>query len=76
MIQAASAPANGSDMREFIAPFASFVGIFADLIYDHPSALYFDALNRGLKCQDGLAMLIEQARLSQEIWWGHATHSK
>ncbi len=28
------------------------------------SLLYFETLTRGLKSQDGLAMLIEQARLS------------
>lgn len=70
MIQATSAPSQGHDLSEFLPAFTRYQGAFVDLIYDNPSALYFESLNRGLKTQDGLAMLIEQARLSQELWWG------
>ncbi len=70
MIQASSAPSKSDNLVEFVPGFSSFSGTFIDLIYKQPSQLYFEALNRGLKTQDGLPMLIEQARLSQEIWWG------
>ncbi|MCX6126731.1 MAG: hypothetical protein NTV34_18530 [Proteobacteria bacterium] len=70
MIQATSGPQQGASLDELSPGLRHYQGAFVDLIYDRPSRLYYDAMNMGLKCQDGLAMLIEQARLSQEIWWG------
>jgi shikimate 5-dehydrogenase len=40
------------------------------MIYSNPSKLYYAALNQDLLALDGEAMLIEQARASQKIWWG------
>lgn len=71
-VQASSAPQQGDDLKEWCPAFQTYTGNFVDLIYDKPSALYYDALQRNLKAQDGLPMLIEQARLSQKIWWGKA----
>lgn len=70
LVQATSAPSQGERLSDWRAALVNFSGSVVDLVYDSPSDIYFEALHRGLKCQDGLAMLIEQARLSQEIWWG------
>ncbi len=74
VIQATSAPKTGNSLENMIPAldYMSNDDLFVDLIYDTPSALYFAAIARGLRCQDGLPMLIEQARLSQQIWWGKA----
>lgn len=72
LIQAASVA--GTSVSPALADFADalvgFSGAFVDLIYDKPTALYFSALHHGIPAQDGLPMLIEQARLSQKLWWG------
>lgn len=70
LVQGTNAPSRGEPLTEFVSALADYAGAFVDLVYDSPSALYFDTLSRGLKSQDGLAMLIEQARLSEDIWWG------
>lgn len=57
-------------LKEFTRALIGYQGSVVDLIYDKPSALYFAALHDGIKAQDGLPMLIEQARLSQKLWWG------
>lgn len=41
-----------------------------DLCYGRHSRLVDVAAKNGIPAQDGLAMLIEQARSAQEIWWG------
>jgi hypothetical protein len=43
--------------------------LLIDIIYDQPSEIYFEAIRLGLNCLDGMPMLIEQARLSQFLWW-------
>lgn len=70
LIQATSAPLHGDDLQRFCPALENFCGTVVDLIYDRPSALYHMARARQLKCQDGLPMLIEQARLGQRLWWG------
>lgn len=70
LVQATSAPSHGDDLRELLPALQKFNGYFTDIVYDKPSSIYFELLNRGQKSQDGLSMLIEQARLSQELWWG------
>lgn len=70
LIQTTSAPQHGDDLQRFCAALTNFQGTLVDLVYDCPSALYHSARARNLPCQDGLPMLIEQARLGQEKWWG------
>ena len=74
LVQAASVAGTSvmPALAEFTDSLADFGGALVDLIYDKPTALYFSALNRGIPAQDGLPMLVEQARLSQKLWWGRA----
>jgi shikimate dehydrogenase len=72
LVQATKAPQSGDDMSAFDVALDDFHGVVADLVYGKPSALYFGALSRNLTAQDGEAMLVEQARLSQRLWWGKA----
>ena len=74
IIQATSAPKNGDTLKDYARAldFMSAEDVLVDLIYDNPSDLYFSAIARGLRCLDGLPMLIEQTRLSQFLWWGKA----
>lgn len=72
LIQASSAPQNGDDLGELVPALDGYAGAVADLVYGKPSALYSAALAKDLVCQDGEAMLIEQARLAQNLWWGRA----
>lgn len=70
LVQATSAPLHGASLSEFTGALDDFHGALVDLVYGRPSALYFRAVAMDLVAQDGEAMLIEQALLSQEIWWG------
>lgn len=70
LIQATSAPRHNDMMDEYIPCLNHLKGAFVDLIYDHPSHLYFAALAKDIPAQDGEPMLIEQARLSQDLWFG------
>ena len=74
LVQAASVAGNSGApaLAEFTDALDGFNGAFVDLIYDKPTALYFSALHHGIRAQDGLPMLVEQARLSQKLWWGKA----
>ena len=74
LIQATSAPKNGDSLISYRSILNEMTrdDFLVDLIYDQPSDLYFSAVARDLRCQDGLPMLIEQARLSQKLWWGVA----
>ncbi len=72
LIQASSAPQNGDDLGSLVPALEGYRGALADLVYGKPSALYFAAIAKDLVCQDGEAMLIEQARLAQKLWWGRA----
>ncbi len=49
-----------------------FQGFVFELNYGRKSPFVEKAKELGLRQQDGLAMLIEQARAAQEIWWGQA----
>lgn len=69
-IQASSAPLNGDDLSSFVPAMEAFSGSFVDLVYGKPSQLFHEAWKKKIPCQDGLPMLIEQARLCQEIWFG------
>ncbi len=70
LVQASSAPLHGDDLEAYIPALKDFAGVVCDLIYSNPSKLYYAALNLDLTALDGEAMLIEQARASQKIWWG------
>ena len=70
LIQATNAPHKGVELSEFSPALATFTGAVSDLVYAKPSALVEQAKAQGLPAQDGGAMLIEQARLSQQFWWG------
>jgi shikimate 5-dehydrogenase len=69
LVQATSAPHRGDDLKRLVPGLDGYQGVVVDLVYGKPSALYFTAVARDLVTQDGEAMLIEQARLSQELWW-------
>jgi shikimate dehydrogenase len=70
VIQSTSAPLKGDDLASFLPALDSFRGTFVDLVYGKPSALYKACKERGLPAQDGLPMLMHQALLAQDIWWG------
>ena len=70
MVQATSAPSHGYDLSEFIPALSSFEGLFCDLLYSTPSKIFSVLQEQGHLVLDGLPMLIEQALLSQKIWWG------
>lgn len=70
VLQASSAPLRGDDLSYFCPAMQTFRGAFVDLVYGKPSALLRVAYVKNIPAQDGLPMLIEQARASQEFWWG------
>jgi len=72
LVQATSAPLHDDDLSSFAELLVSYNGVFADIVYGHSSALLRQAASLGIPCQDGLAMLIEQARESQRLWWGQS----
>ncbi len=74
VIQATNAPHQGETLKDFasVLKLSGFNGTVLDLCYRPPSALVWAAKDLGLRCQDGLPMLVEQARESQKLWWGQA----
>jgi shikimate dehydrogenase len=72
VIQATKAPQMGDTMAGLLPAFSEFEGTFVDLTYDQPSAIFRFLTKRGNPCQDGLPMLIEQARHAQQLWWRQA----
>ena len=72
VIQATKAPQSGDTMAALLPAFAHFAGVFVDLNYAQPSDILRFLRDRGNACQNGLPMLIEQARQSQYLWWGKA----
>jgi shikimate dehydrogenase len=69
-IQASSAPQRGDDLARFAEVLPHFTGAYVDLTYGKPLPLLKKAKALGIPAMDGRPMLIEQARASQEIWWG------
>jgi shikimate dehydrogenase len=70
-IQATNAPQQGDDLKYLIENFMSFKGVFFDLLYAKPSSIYrFCKQDNSKTSLTGLSMLIEQALLAQNIWWG------
>ena len=72
LIQASSAPHRGDDLSNLTGSLKNFEGCFVDLCYGKTSALLAACQSKGLCATDGIAMLIEQARASQILWWGKA----
>lgn len=73
LVQATSLPQLGNRMDEFsnVVP-DNFRGSFYDLVYGFDCSFANRFAKLSLPFDDGLAMLIEQARASQEIWWGRS----
>lgn len=69
LIQATSAPLHGDNLSYLIPALKDFNGLFYELLYDVKSKLYDSLASKGNPILDGLPMLIEQALLSQKIWW-------
>lgn len=70
VVQATNAPATGDNLQRFCPALDHLTGGVVDLNYCQQSALYHYARQQGKAAQDGLPMLIEQARLAQQLWWG------
>lgn len=72
LIQATSASSHNTYLNEFVDIFKNFEGVFIDLNYAQKSVLYDISIKMGLITQDGIPMFIEQARLSQKLWWNQS----
>mgnify|MGYP006275055149 CR=1 FL=1 len=76
VIQATPAPLRGDTMTEFaraLTASGKSSGLwFVDLCYGKTSSILEAARSMGIPSQDGIPMLIEQAREAQQIWWGHS----
>ncbi len=71
LVQASSAPLKGDALDRFAPALDKFSGSVVELTYGCRSAIFDKARVLGLPAQDGIPMLIEQARLAQRYWWGH-----
>lgn len=69
LIQATSAPKYGNSLVGMASGLDHFHGFVYEMTYACESALFEKAKSLGISCDDGLSMLIEQARLSQKYWW-------
>lgn len=76
VIQATSAPLNGYKLSEFFPYLEHLNGCISELCYGVPSALIEAANYYNIPHQDGLPMLVEQAKLAQELWWGQSADSE
>ncbi len=72
IIQGTRAPLAGDSLAYLLPALASYQGAMVDLVYQNPSAIFRQVKAKGNDCQDGLPMLIEQARHSQYLWWQQA----
>lgn len=74
IVQATPLPLQGDAMADFgdamLEAKITSDAVTMELCYGVDSAILRAAQTKGLQFQDGLPMLIEQARLSQTIWWG------
>ena len=66
----------GESLEGFIAAIEQLDGVFVDIVYKTPSALYYEAQKMRLSCIDGLPMLVEQAVLARSTWWGESIDSR
>ena len=71
--QATPLPHQGDDLHRFaqvsVREQRSLVG-FLEMTYGAPSALLSQLKKEGTLVVDGTEMLVEQALLSQQVWWG------
>lgn len=72
LVQATSAPHHGDELSQLLPALETYTGLVADLCYRPSSRLLKAHVVRGGWGMDGIDMLIEQARLSQELWFGKA----
>ena len=72
LIQASSAPVHGDPLDALAAALPEFDGVVIDMVYGYRSAIFQEARRRALPCQSGIPMLIEQARVSQRLWFGNS----
>ena len=72
VVQGTSAPLKGDLLEDFSQVLGPLKGSMVDLVYGKPSALHGFAVSHQIPTQDGLPMLIEQARAAQNLWWGRA----
>jgi shikimate dehydrogenase len=71
LVQASSAPA--AAWEGFKGEIDVFSGGYMDLAYgDRVAPLFSWMKTKGQPCEDGLLMLLEQARISESAWWGEA----
>lgn len=70
LLQTTSAPLHGDRLDHLLPGLSAFQGTFVDLVYGKTSALLDALKTKGLPAQDGLPMLIGQALLGQQLWWG------
>ena len=75
LVQATNAPRFGETLEKYVGALKGFSGIFVDLLYGERSALFDYARSHRIPSQDGIPMLIEQARLAQQTWWNGETAS-
>ena len=72
LVQATSGPHQGDDLAAFEPALDKYSGVVVDICYGKVSRLILAARAKGLVSQDGIPMLIEQARESQMAWWKQA----
>lgn len=73
LVQASSAPQQGDSLDWLRPALGNFAGPLVDLCYGKQVSGLLDwAKHKGVPHQDGWSMLIEQARKSQELWWGQS----
>lgn len=72
LIQATSAPLLGNDLSYLCDDLTLLKGCFVDLVYGTPSKIYSECQKIRIPAIDGLPMLIEQARASQNLWWNQS----
>ena len=70
VVQATSAPSRGEPLIAFGKALRGFNGVFVEVGYGSFSSMLETAKQKGIPCQDGRPMLLEQARSSQRYWWG------
>jgi len=70
LIQASSAPQKSENLSWLVPALSSYSGDYAELTYNCESALEVEARRKGLRVISGIDMLVEQARKSQDFWWG------
>ena len=75
LVQATSAPLHGDDLGWLCAPLSRLSGGFIDMLYGgYESALFKKCNELGLRCYNGIGMLVGQALESQKLWWSKSAN--